>query len=54
MGLTYIKFKNQTYKEVENFGWIVTEEFYSFWLSEDNMKVLSVPIENVLYIEDKL
>lgn len=54
MYTTYVKFKDQSYKQVENFGWIVSEKFYSFCLNEDNSKVLSIPVENVQYVEDKL
>lgn len=54
MYTTYVNFKDQNYKQVENFGWIVTEKFYSFWLNEDHSKVLSIPVENVQYVEDKL
>lgn len=33
MDLTYIVFKDQMRKEVENFGWQVDDQFYTFWLN---------------------
>lgn len=54
MDLTYIVFKDQMRKEVENFGWQVDDQFYTFWLNGEKTKVLSVPVENVQYVEDKL
>lgn len=54
MGLTYIKFKDKTYKEVENFYWQVNDKFYTFWRDEKKTKALSIPVENILYVEDIL
>lgn len=54
MDLTYIILKDQMRKEVKNFGWEVDDQFYTFWLNEEKTKVLSVPVKNVRYVEDKL
>ena len=52
--ITCIYFKNKMVKEVKNFCWQVNDKFYTFWLDEENTKALSVPVENILYVEDIL
>ena len=37
---------------IECYGWSCNENYYAFFLTQDNKKVLSIPKENVFYVED--
>ena len=39
-------------REVECYGWGCNDSYYYFNLSQDAKKVLSIPKENVFYVED--
>ena len=52
--ITCIYFKNKKCKKIKNFDWEPDDQFYTFWLDEEKTKALSVPVENILYVEDVL
>ena len=37
---------------IECYGWTCNEIYYIFFLTQDNEKILSIPKENVFYVED--
>ena len=39
-------------RSIECYGWYFNENYYVFFLTQDNKKVLSIPKENVFYVED--
>ena len=39
-------------REIECYGWDCNENYYIFFLTQDREKVLSIPKENVFYVED--
>lgn len=41
-------------KSIRCFDWVVNENFYTFFLNEQKDKVISIPVDNVLYVEDFL
>lgn len=61
MGAVKIVFKpscvpseNVIEKEINCFDWEVNKNFYTFFLNEQKNKVISIPVDNVLYVEDFL
>lgn len=61
MGVVKIVFKsscvsseNVTEKDIKCFDWEANEKFYTFFLNEEENKVISIPVDNVLYVEDFL
>lgn len=41
-------------KEIKCFDWQVNENFYTFYLNEQQDRAISIPVNNVLYVEDFL
>ena len=39
-------------REIDCYGWSCNENYYIFFLTQDERKVLSIPKENVMYVED--
>lgn len=39
-------------REIECYGWTCNDSYYCFSLTPDAKKVLSIPKENVFYVED--
>lgn len=39
-------------QKIKCFGWEVNENFYTFFLNKQKNKVISIPVNNVLYVED--
>ena len=39
-------------REIECYGWTCNDNYYAFLLTQDGKKVLSIPKENVFYVED--
>ena len=39
-------------REINCFGWKCDENYYYFFLVWDSRKMLNIPKENVLYVED--
>ena len=37
---------------IECYGWTSNDNYYGFFLTQDKKKVLSIPKENVFYVED--
>lgn len=37
---------------IECYGWNCNENYFSFFLTQDRKKVLTIPKENVFYVED--
>ena len=37
---------------IECYGWDCSENYYYFFLTQDKKKILSIPKENVFYVED--
>ena len=46
--------ENITEREIKCFDWQVNENFYTFYLNEQENRVISIPVDNVLYVEDYL
>lgn len=46
--------ENITEREIKCFNWSVNENFYTFYLNEKENMVISIPVNNVLYVEDFL
>ena len=39
-------------REIDCYSWSCNENYYIFFLTQDERKVLSIPKENVMYVED--
>lgn len=52
--LTCVSSEDNKERKIMCFDWEVNKNFYTFFLNEQKNKVISIPVDNVLYVEDFL